>query len=268
MTRTMVAALAAGSLLALGGCQKPAAADSLTALGGSWIEDVSTEKTVGKPDVLLVKDGQFSCSSCVPPVAIPADGAFHVVAGRAYADSMSVKVDSDRTVTRVSRKAGKETGRATMTALADGKSLTVDWRDSSTPGAAPISGEVIERRVAAAPAGAHAISGSWQADKVGSQSANASTVSYRLDGDRLTTDFSGRSYTARIGGPEVPVKGDIGGTTVSVDKIGDGAIRETFHRGGKVVFVVTSRLGAAGKLAVTEEDRQGGSTIRYLSSKR
>ena len=93
------------------------------------------------------------------------------------------------------------------------------------------------------------------------------TTQYSVDGDTITSKSAGQTYTAKFGGPAVPVQGDIGGTTVSVEKVGDNGIRETYHRGGKVVSVATSTLGADGKLSVVSENKQNGSTLRYEAAK-
>ena len=85
MKSTITAALAAVSILALGRC-KPAAnsadngatagnASAATgAIDGTWKADLSSVQIDAKPDVLLLKDGTFSCSTCTPPLTLPADG--------------------------------------------------------------------------------------------------------------------------------------------------------------------------------------------------
>lgn len=284
MARTITAALAAVSIIALGACNKQAStggngtenaatADSGSAAAGSstidgtWKADVSTFQIDAKPDVFMVKDGKYTCSTCIPPLTLAADGAFHPVTGRPYADAISVKVVDASTVTRTGQKGGRETGSSTMKVSPDGKTLTVDWKDSSTPNTPPVTGEYTETRVGPAEAGAHAISGSWKADKVSNASEDALTTTYKMSGDTLTSSSAGQSYTAKIGGPEAPVQGDIGGTTVSVEKVGDGAIRETFHRQGKVISVVNSTVGADGKMAVVVEDKRQGGTTKYQATK-
>ena len=117
MTRKIIiAALAAASFLAISGCNKQAAssgnaaapaAASGDAISGTWKADLASVQMDQKPDQLLLKDGQFSCATCTPPLTIAADGAFHAVTGRPYADSILVKVDDDRNVTRTGRKAAR-----------------------------------------------------------------------------------------------------------------------------------------------------------------
>jgi hypothetical protein len=65
----------------------------------------------------------------------------------------------------------------------------------------------------------------------------------------------------------VPIKGDVGGTTASVKKVGDNSYEETDKRGGKVVGVATFSVGADGKLTVVSEDKLAGSTMKYTADR-
>src|SRR5688572_5466380 len=67
------------------------AAADLSALTGTWKTDRDSVKFEGKPDEYLLKDGTYSCSTCIPPLTAPADGQFHPVKDRPYYDSLSVK---------------------------------------------------------------------------------------------------------------------------------------------------------------------------------
>ncbi|MGZ3196172.1 MAG: hypothetical protein ACXWI1_03575 [Croceibacterium sp.] len=272
MTKTFVAALAAVSLLSLAACQKqPAAGTTDKASGapageginGTWKADLATVQIDTKPDQFLLKDGKFSCASCTPPLTIAADGAFHPVAGRAYADSMGVKIDDDHNVTQSSKKGSQDLGDTKYSVSADGKTLTVNFTDSSVPNAKPVTGKFTETRVADAPAGAHALSGSWKIDKYNSVSDEGLTVTYKLDGDTLhMTSPAGTSYDAKLDGTPAPIKGDIAGTTASVKKTGDNVYEETDTRDGKVVGV-TDMTVDGGKLHVVGQDKRNGSTTKY-----
>ena len=275
MFKTTIAALAAASLLALTACnQQPAAGNNSTstaaaadAINGTWKADLASVQVDQKPDELLLKDGKFDCPTCTPPLTVAADGTYHAVTGRPYADEISVKADDDHNVTRTDKKGGKVVGENKLSVSADGKTLTVSFVDSSTPDAKPVTGNYTETRVAAAPAGAHAISGSWKPEKYNSVTEEGLTTTYQLAGDTVNMSSpAGQSYSAKIGGPEAPIKGDIGGTTVTVEKV-DGGIRETYHRDGKVTGVATSTVGADGKMSVTYENKLNGSTTKYTASK-
>jgi hypothetical protein len=279
MKKTMVAALTAVSLIALAGCKQAAtsgnegnaganASASATGAGsvdGTWKTDLATLQIDTKPDQYLLKAGQFSCPTCEPPLTVAADGAFHPVTGRPYADHISVKVDDDHNVTRTSQKAGKTTGTSKYSVSADGNTLTVSFDDET--GAKPVKGSFTETRAAPAPAGAHAISGSWKPEKYNNVSDEGLTVTFKLDGDTLhMSSPTGQSYDAKIGGPDVPIKGDMAGTTAAVTKSGD-SIVETDKRGGKVISVTTMTPAGDGKLHVVNEDKQNGSTAKFDMNK-
>jgi hypothetical protein len=252
--------------MAAGNAAAPAAA--ATGIDGTWKADLSSVQLDQKPDQMLLKAGQYSCPTCTPPLTVAADGAFHAVTGRPYSDQMSVKVDDDHNVTSTSRKGGRDTGQTKYSVSADGKTLTISFTDSSIPNAKPVTGSLTETRVADAPAGAHAISGSWKLDKYNNVSDEGLTVTYKLDGDTLhMSSPAGQSYDAKLDGSDTPIKGDIGGTTASVKKLADNSYQETDKRGGKVVNVTTFTVGADGKLNVVGEDKLAGSTIKYTANR-
>ncbi|MES2326531.1 MAG: hypothetical protein V4499_04270 [Pseudomonadota bacterium] len=279
MRLTIIAALAATSLLSLSACKQAttsgnmsngnaaAPAAAATGIDGTWKADLSSVQINQKPDQMLLKAGQFSCATCTPPLTIAADGALHAVT-RPYSDQISVKVDDDHNVTWTSKKGGRAMGQTKYSVSADGKKLTVSFTDSSIPNAKPVTGSLTETRVADAPAGAHAISGSWKVDKYNNVSDEGLTVTYKLDGDTLHMSSPvGTSYDAKLDGSDAPIKGDVGGTTASVKKLGDNSYQETDKRGGKVVNVTTFTVRSDGKLNVVGEDKLAGSTIKYTANR-
>ncbi|HEY4771629.1 MAG TPA: hypothetical protein VIH50_01230, partial [Steroidobacteraceae bacterium] len=70
----------------------PAAALAGTGFDGTWKTNMESLKTTGKPLVLLLAGGEYTCSSCNPPYTVKADGAEHKVTGQAYFDIAKVKV--------------------------------------------------------------------------------------------------------------------------------------------------------------------------------
>ena len=279
MRKTITAALAAASLIALAGCRQtttagneaganaaaPAAEAGADPINGTWKTDLASIKIDAKPDQLLLKDGQFSCSTCTPPIAVAADGAFHPV-DRPYADHMSVKVDDDHNVTRTNQKGGKTTYVQKFNVSPDGNTLTVNFTDTS--GTKPVTGTYKETRAAPAPAGAHAISGSWKGQPPTNVSDEGLTVTFAADSDMLHLSTpAGQSYDAKLDGTETPIKGDIGGTTASVKKLGPGSYQETDRRGGKVTDVITMTVGADGKLSFKDENKLDGSTTTSVANK-
>jgi len=234
---------------------------------GTWQADLASVQIDEKPSTYLLKDGTYNCSTCIPPLTVKADGAFHPVADRPYYDSMSVTVVNDKTVKTVSRKGDRTINEATMVASPDGSKLTFQFKDSSVPNAPPVTGKGTDIRVAAAPPGAHVISGSWKTDKFESVSDEGLTFSFDVEGDSLRMSSpSGTSYEAKFGGPEVPIKGDTGGTTIAVERLAPNSFRETSKREGKVVNVTTYTV-TDGKLNAVSENRRVGSTMKYTAVK-
>lgn len=270
-----MAAMTAASLIAIVGCNKQPAANgnattqtaaaSTDAINGTWKADINSVQFDTKPDDYLLQNGTFSCKSCTPTYSVAADGAFHAVS-LPYADNDSVKVVDAHTVTESSKKGGRDMGSTTMTVSSDGNTLTGQFTDTSTPGA-PSKGEFTETRVGPGPAGAHAISGQWKPTKLSNFNDAALTFTVNVSGDTYKSSSpDGTSYEAKIGGGDVPIQGDLAGTTVSVAKSGDG-YQVTRKRDGKVVGVTTYTVGADGKLNGVNENKQNGSTTRWSADK-
>lgn len=279
MHRSLYLAMAATSLLALASCRQVnvdgnasgnATANASAAAGtdpidGTWKADLASVKIDAKADQFLVKDGQFSCPTCTPPIAIPADGAFHPV-DRPYADHMSIKIDDDHNITRTNQKGGKTTYVAKFNVSPDGKTLNINFNDTTAPKA--VTGTFVETRTADGPAGSHILSGSWQPQKPSNISEEGLTVTLKADNDMLhNSSPTGQGYDAKLDGTDTPIKGDIAGTTASVKKLASGSYQETDKRGGKVVEVVTMTVGADGKLSVKDENKLNGSTTTWVSTK-
>ncbi len=276
----MMPIFATALLLTAAGCNQstaPAANDAATnmdeaatagSIEGTWKADLASTQYEEDPTVFQLKDGVYSCSTCIPPLTVTADGAFHPVADRPYYDSMSVKVVDDKTVTTVRKKGDRVVSENTMTVSADGKTLDFTFIDSGTPGAKPVTGKGSDTRVGPAPAGSHAVSGSWKTAKYDTISDEGLTFSFQLEGDTLNMSSpAGQSYSAKLGGPAVPIKGDTGGTTIAVERVGANSFRETSTREGKVVNVTTMTVGADGKLSVVSESKRRKNTMRYTATR-
>lgn len=270
-------AIAAALALTMSACNRQdapagneAAAEAATAdaLNGMWKADLASLKFEGKPDDYLIQGGTYTCSTCIPPLTVAADGAFHPVADRPYYDSMSVKAVDARTAEIRRRKGDKEVSSATLQVSEDGNVLTTKFTDATTPNSPPIVGSGTAKRAGPAPAGAHAVSGKWTQDRIGEYSEEALNITYRLDGNSVTSTSQGQSWTAEIGGPAVAVKGDTGGTTVAVAREGTNGLRETYTRGGKEVGIVTVVPSPDGKsFLFTNTDPRDGSKTSWTATK-
>lgn len=267
MRKIVFAALAAASIVSLSACQQDAADDTAataaaTGIDGTWKADLASAKFEGKPNELLLQNGQFNCKTCTPPYTLAADGQFHAL-DRPYSDSTSIKVEGDNVVVVTSRKGEQVVSTTRYTISADGKTMTTEFTDATIPNADPVTGTSNLTRVGDAPAGAHPISGSWQIAGYDNLSDAALTITFKTEGDNVAMSMpNGISYTAMVGGPAVAITGDTAGTTATITKEGDTYV-ETDRRDGTIVSVTRFSIGPDGKMQVVGEDPRDGSKTTW-----
>ena len=243
----------------------PAAAFAGSAFDGTWKTNLESFKVTGKPDVYLLVDGVYTCASCAPELKVPADGKDHAVSGHDYYDTAMVKVTGANSIEMSLKRSGKEVGHIMESVSADGGTLTDKFTDYT--GEQVVSGEVSSKRVAAGPAGSHAVSGSWQSQSLSGNDAMV-TMQLRMTADGLQWSGNGQHYDAKFDGKQYPVVGDPGKTMVSLKKISDDTIEETDYRQGKVMHVYRSSVSKDGKsIMVTDEDRAHGQVVTYTLDK-
>ena len=103
-------------------------------------------------------------------------------------------------------------------------------------------------RVTKGPAGSHAISGSWRAEKLADLSQDALTWTYKTSNDGMSMKAAtGESYDAKFDGKDYPYKGDPGTTSVSLKKIDANTVEETDKRDGKIISVGRMTVCARGE---------------------
>jgi hypothetical protein len=233
---------------------------------GTWKTNTDTFKVTGPPDAYEISQGMYHCTSCVPQIVVKADGADQKVSGHDYYDTVAVKIVNDRTVETTRKKAGKVMGTDAASVSADGKTLTDKWADYSGEKAA--TGTTVSKRLSAAAAGAHAISGTWQQDQFGGASDSLVKIKYESTADGLKMTWNGQTYDANFDGKEYPVKNDPGNTMVSLKRIDAKTIEETDRRGGKVTDVIRSVASADGKtLSVEDADQVRKIKMSYTMAK-
>ena len=250
----------AAALLAAAFAASPALAQS--PFDGTWKTDVSTIKVSPKPDVFSVRNGVYTCESCVPRVEVIADKADHAVTGHPYYDQVAVAVVDDRTIRVARRHKGKLMFVGESKVSPDGKLLSFAFKDTSGANGQIVTGRGSQHRVGPVPAGAHAVSGSWVTDKLEGISDAGVTLTLKTSGDTLhAVAGTGETYDAHFGGPAVPVSGDPGHTMAAVKRLSPTAFQETDMRDGKVVGVMTLSVDPGGKTASLKwEDRVHGTT--------
>ena len=79
----------------------------------------------------------------------------------------------------------------------------------------------------------------------------------------------GGSYGANFDGRDYPVQGDTAHGTVSVRRIDDDTIEETYKQDGTVIRVDRSTVSENGRsMRVKSVDQQRGTTMTYTAEKR
>ncbi len=251
----------------LGVCLVPTLAMAQSAFEGTWKIDLKQMKMANKPDVKVLRNGVYQCKTCMPPVSVKADGEYHKVSGHPYYDMLAVKVIDDHTVQEMTSKAGKAVSTSTTTVAADGKTASFKFTDNSM--AEPVTGNGSMTRVAKGPPGSHALSGSWLTSDYGDVSDSALTRSYKVDGDMFSMSApTGESYTAKMDGTKAPYMGDPGTDGVSVKKLSDHVMRETYMRDGKITSVGRMTVAPDGKsMTIAVNDKLHGSTMSFVAIK-
>jgi hypothetical protein len=264
--KTMKNLIQTGLLIAL---FMPTTAAAQSAFDGTWKVDIDNAQFPTKPYVYVLQDGTYKCSSCVPPIEVKADGHDHMVTGHVYYDAVSIKVINDRSIVETDKKSGKTVTTETTTVSADGKTMKVEFSDSSQTNARPVTGTAITTRVEAGPAGSHAISGSWKMSKMENVSENAAMITFKVEAGALhMSNPTGQSYDAKLDGTDAPFKGDPGLTSVSVKQIDKNTIEETDKRDGKVIGLQRFEITPDGKtIHITVHDMLQNTTTTVSAAK-
>jgi hypothetical protein len=236
---------------------------------GTWKLDPETAQTEAKPEVYLLKDGLYDCSTCDPPLHLKADGSDQKISGDSCYDTVNVKVLDEHTIEETHKKNGSPVETSTTVISSDGKTATTDWTSRCDPKGEPIAVKYIYTRVDAAPPGAHVISGSWRLTKRKKQSDSVFTGTLKLVGDNFSfSDPVGYGYTARLDGPETPMNGTQGKEMVSVKRLAENVVEETHKEDGKVVEIVRYTVSADGKtMTITISHPLSGTTTTYAAEK-
>jgi hypothetical protein len=248
----------------------PALVMAQSAFVGTWKADPSNNiQLPKKPSQYLLSHGIYHCQTCAPPYSVQADGQDHKVAGNPYFDTASIKVVDANTIEETDKKGGKTVTVTTSKVSSDGMTLTNDTTDSSNSNGAAVTFKLEAKRVDKAPAGAHEISGSWQATKFENVSDNGLLITYALSGSKLMmTTPTGQSYSAPVDGTDSPFHGDPGQTSVSIKRIDDSSLEETDKRDGKVIGTTHMTVSGDGKtMTVAWKDMLHGTSGSFTSTK-
>ena len=229
---------------------------------GTWKLRIDSMKFTGKPDVFELKDGSFTCKNCAPPYTIKADGTMQKTPENPYRDHASLKVTGPASVEWTIQRAGKTLTVVKMSVSADGQTLTSTNTDYQ--GASPVTGTVVEKRIAPAAAGAHPISGSWQTERLTDETPAGLISTLTATDNGLKMEYNGMVTDAKFDGKEYPTVGDPGHTMVTLKRLSDHQIEETDRREGKVTDVILWTVATDGKtLSFSDEDKAHETTVSW-----
>lgn len=234
---------------------------------GHWVDDLKTQMGQAGFDNYLVAKGIYKCESCRPPRSYPADSKMRPVPGDPSVISESAKVAGPRTI--IIRVVDHEmTRETTMTVAPDDQTATYVALDEWPGLTKLLRTQYVAKRVAPAPQGSHAASGSWLGLRYVEVPEEYRSVDLKeTNGEFTRSNFRHGHYTARIGGGAVPVSGDGKGIYEALVRAPDARTRiETILLKGKPVAERSYKLSEDGKsLVTTVRDPQDGSSFSTTS---
>src|ERR1700682_3870319 len=110
-----------------------------TPFDGTWMTRLDTAKLPTKPDKYSLSNNKYECLTCVPKVAVKADGTDQKVTGHPYYDTVAVKVVNASSVEIIEKKDGKVMYTDNENISADGNTLNDKFTDKT--GTQPVTGE-------------------------------------------------------------------------------------------------------------------------------
>lgn len=244
----------------------PAVAFAASPFDGTWRLKLESMQFSGAPEKYEISNGNYTCSSCAPAFTVKADGTDQATPVHTSRDHLAVKIVSPTVVELTDKVGGKVTTSETMTVSADGAKLTDKSIDYT--GLEPVTFVTTEKRVAPAPKGAHAISGSWMTDAVPEISEAGRLAVMQSTPNGLKYTANGRTTDAKFDGKEYPVQNDPSHTLVTLKKIGDRQIEERRKSEGKIYDIVMWTVAADGKsVTVVDEDPVHGTKVSFVMDK-
>jgi hypothetical protein len=235
------------------------ASHSQSRFDGTWLFSPPLQP---EPAVYSLANGMFWCSGCLANMEIKADGEDHKVDETDYWDTVNLQTVDAHTVVFIAKKAGKTMFTEVDAVSLDGSTLTQLVKDTTE--AATVTIETRNRRIARAPAGSHAISGSWLAYKT-NRSKNGSITQYRCTAEGFSAETPlGEKFNAKFDGKDYPVEDDPGHTTVSATLLGPDVVELTSKRNGKTVAIKQMTVAPDGKsIHVVFKNEKGETTSTF-----
>jgi hypothetical protein len=226
---------------------------------GTWKFDASKAKFSQKPDKIELAKGVYKCLTCDPPFTVKADGTDQPVTGHPSFNTMSVRIIDDHSIELTAKKDGTAVFEEKITVSPDGMTETSEFTSHPPSSDKPVTGSFVSKRVGKAPAGMHAVSGSWAAEKIEDISENALPMTLEESADGLKmSQTTGEHYDAKFDGKEYPFEGSSQINQVVLRKVSSRVIEEIDKHDGKVESSAKMTVSPDGRtLTMVVRDRQG-----------
>ena len=210
------------------------AAKSQSSLDGTW--KIDTARTTFTQDrlTILVKDGKYRCDTCLPPIAVKADGADHQVKNSPYFDTVNVTIADASTVIEEVKEHGATVLTSRLTAPPAAGTAILEWSEPGTRSAGPGAGGVILSRIGKPKHGngSHVVSGSWVVTSLLKPSPVVFTLHVEGAGTTLSMTVAGTTYHAMLKGPLDP---PVAGERVRASALGPYTFTETLSSIGEPI---------------------------------
>jgi hypothetical protein len=230
---------------------------------GTWRIDSNNAQLDPKPWDQTLANGRYKCTTCEPKIDIKADGTDqNVPSAGSEPETMAVTVIDANSVKLTNKRNGKLAVERLHTVSAEGRTMTIQYT-GYPPQGGPVKVVLTHSRSGAASTGAHAVSGFWRLEKVDVQSDNGKLITFQSTVDGLIMSSPmGDGYTAKFGGPAVPVKNDPNGGTIAIKRIDANTFEETYSVKDKPLKIHRYTVhGNALTIAVTYVEQKATSTF-------
>ena len=233
---------------------------------GTWRPDPQRPEPGEPPDVIELANGSYECRSCTPPYKVKADGTDQPIRNNPRFDMLNISIADARTLLKTVKKGSETLVRSRTVVSQDGNTKTEVQTLIAMP-PHPVDMAVKSKRVSAGPPGSHSVSGQWQFIEADLVNHDEDTT-YKVGSGIVTmTDRLGRSFKAKLDGPDAPYNGDPRYTSVSLKLLNDRTIEETDKNGAQKVLVTRWYVDPDGKTMHARFDNTRGSVQEQTGHK-
>jgi hypothetical protein len=230
---------------------------------GSWVIQPELTTFGMRSPILSLERGEFRRSDCkTEPIDVPADGAAHGVKGQPLFDTISVRVLDPKRVEIVEKNTDKPAWKGMYTVSANGRSMRLEFEDDRAT--KPVTGALEYMREGDAPAGAHAVSGTWRPEKLTRLSSSGQTVTFamqRKDTERdlevapgpnfyagfAFTGGDGRSAEGKLDAHDFPLNGYLPGATIALNRLQPNILQFNRSQNGVLVELTRAMVASDGQ---------------------